>query len=187
MQKRYILTGTPGAGKTTVLRALADRGLSVVEEAATDVIALEQSRGVDEPWTGTAFVDAIVTLQRQRQIVAAKEASRVQIYDRSPVCTYALCAYLGMPISRALSAELDRIDRRPIYERAPIYQRQVFFVRSLGFCEPTAARKITLDDSLRFERVHEATYRAFGYELVDIPAGPVEDRVAAICEVLRRE
>ena len=32
--KRYILTGTPGAGKTAILRALETEGFDVVEEAA---------------------------------------------------------------------------------------------------------------------------------------------------------
>jgi len=37
--KRYILTGTPGAGKTVLLRALELRGYVVIEESATDFIA----------------------------------------------------------------------------------------------------------------------------------------------------
>lgn len=39
--KRFIITGTPGSGKTTILRKLEVNGFSVVEEAATDVIALQ--------------------------------------------------------------------------------------------------------------------------------------------------
>ena len=35
-------------------------------------------------------------------------------------------------------------------------------------------------DSLTFERVHEETYRDPGSRLVDIPAGPLPDRVALI-------
>jgi hypothetical protein len=47
--KRFILTGAPGAGKTAVIRQLELDGFSVVEEAATDIIALEQSHAVSEP------------------------------------------------------------------------------------------------------------------------------------------
>ena len=46
--KRFILTGTPGAGKTAILRQLEIEGFGVVEEAATDVIALWQARGIRE-------------------------------------------------------------------------------------------------------------------------------------------
>src|SRR6516164_8547641 len=48
--KRYILTGTPGSGKTSLLHELKSQGYSVVEEAATDVIALEHRCGNLEPW-----------------------------------------------------------------------------------------------------------------------------------------
>jgi predicted ATPase len=48
--RRYVLTGAPGAGKTTVLRALRDRGFAVVGEAATDVITAGQHQGVAQPW-----------------------------------------------------------------------------------------------------------------------------------------
>ena len=48
---RYVLTGAPGAGKTAILRQLELEGFSVVEEAATDIIALWQAKGIAEPWT----------------------------------------------------------------------------------------------------------------------------------------
>jgi predicted ATPase len=47
---RYVLTGAPGSGKTAVLRLLETRGHAVVEEAAKDVIALENALGCAEPW-----------------------------------------------------------------------------------------------------------------------------------------
>ena len=38
--KRFVVTGAPGAGKTAIIRQLELDGFGVVEEAATDVIAL---------------------------------------------------------------------------------------------------------------------------------------------------
>ena len=49
--KRFIVTGTPGEGKTAIIRQLELEGFSVVEEAATDVIAAAQAGGTSEPWT----------------------------------------------------------------------------------------------------------------------------------------
>jgi predicted ATPase len=169
----YVLTGTPGAGKTTLLRGLAELGHEVVEEAATDVIARAQARGEDEPWTRESFIDEIVELQRQRQL-AAPGTNSVRFFDRSPLCTHALATYQGRPPSPALTAEIERITTQGVYER------QVFFVRNLGFCEPTAARRISFRQSLEFERIHEETYRAFGFELVDVPAAGLARRIAAI-------
>ncbi len=64
--KRFILTGTPGAGKTAVVRQLELDGFSVVEEAATDIIALEHARGVAEPWKYPSFIDSIVARRFER-------------------------------------------------------------------------------------------------------------------------
>ncbi|MDP9869914.1 MULTISPECIES: AAA family ATPase [Streptosporangium] len=178
--RRYILTGTPGAGKTTILRSLAALGYATVEEAATAVIADGQARGDAEPWTRPSFIDKVVALQRRRQLRPVITAPPVQFFDRSPVCTHALSTYAGQPISSALSAEIDRITREKIYDR------HVFFVRNLGFCEQTAARRISFEDSLRFEHIHEQAYRAFGYQLIDIPAGPLPERVTAIRAVISR-
>jgi predicted ATPase len=179
--KRYILTGTPGAGKTSVLRLLERLGYCVVEEAATDVIALGHALGEDELWRRPSFIDQIVDLQRQRQVRSLVTGMGVQFYDRSPICTHALSVHLGQQVSAPLAAELDRIAREGSY------QRRVFFIRNLGFCTPTAARRITFADSLAFERIHEQSYRAFGYELVDVPPGPLAERAAAIREVVDRD
>jgi predicted ATPase len=167
-----VLSGAPGAGKTAVLRALSELGYEVVAEAATDVIAAWQERGVGEPWLDPAFTDWIAALQRDRQQRAA--AGGIQFFDRSPVCTLALARYLGHPVGPVLAAELERV------VRAGVYQRRVFFLEPLGFIEPTAARRISYAESIEFGRVHEAEYRRLGFELVDVPAAPVAARAAMI-------
>ncbi len=172
--KRYILTGTPGAGKTAILRQLEVEGYAVVEEAATDVIALEQARGVAEPWTHPSFIDAIVRLQRERRLRYADFSGDVQFHDRSPICTYALARFLGFPIPDFHSSEIERISREAIY------RKKVFFVRNLGFVTPTSARRIGYEEALRFERVHEEAYRDFGFTLVAVVPGPLGERVGAI-------
>jgi len=166
---RYILTGAPGAGKTVLLRALERAGHAVVEEAATDVIALAQAEGVAEPWTDPGFVDAIVRLQRQRVTQAVGE---IAFFDRSPVCALALARFLGHPVSPLLKAELERIEG--------LYQRRVFLVQGLGFITPTAARRISLEDALRFEAVHEEAYHELGYDLIPIAPGPPAERATAV-------
>lgn len=171
MTRRFILTGAPGAGKTVLLRQLEVDGFGVVEEAATDVIALEQAKGVAEPWTDSGFIDLIVALQRQRRLAAPGET---QLHDRSAFCTEALAMFLGYPSSDLLTREIEEL------KRIGFYERRVFFVRLLGFIEPTAARRIGLEEARRFEAVHERTYRAHGFELVPVEPGSVVDRAGRI-------
>jgi len=178
--KRFILTGTPGSGKTAILRQLERDDFGVVEEAATDVIALWQARGIVEPWRHPGFLDEIVALQRQRRIRSAPLPDAVQFHDRSAVCTAALAEYLGLAIPDAVAEELKRIAEESLFEK------QVFFMRNLGFITHTDARRISWDEALRFEGIHEDWYLRLGFELVIVEAGTIEERTAAIKGAVER-
>src|SRR5262250_2432800 len=121
--RRFIITGAPGAGKTAIIRQLELEGFSVVEEAATDVIAVLHAQGVVQPWADPSFIDAIARLQRDRQIRASYQPDEVQFHDRCAVCTAALAVYLWYPFSPFLTSELERV------KKEAIYQNRVFFIR----------------------------------------------------------
>lgn len=176
----YILTGAPGSGKTAILRQLEIDGHAVVEEAATDVIALQQALGWPEPWREPGFADQVLDLQRKRQLAAEADARGVVFFDRSPVCTLALCRYLDLTAPRHLFEEIERM----VAERW--YERTAFFVRHQGFVQATAARRISFEDSVAFEKVHELTYREVGFDLLEVPAAPLLVRVAAVQQVADR-
>ena len=165
---RVVVTGAPGAGKTTVLDLLASRGWTVVPEAATEVNEQLAAAGAGEAWRAPDFLDRIVALQLERERAAGEEG--VHLLDRSVVCTLALARYLGLPAPDSLRAALDRVEAEGRYER------RVLLVRPVGRVRRSVARRISYEDSLRFERVHVSTYRDLGYELVDVPLAPSAER-----------
>lgn len=177
--RRFIITGAPGAGKTAIIRQLERDGFSVVEEAATDLIAAQQAKGVAEPWTDPSFIDAVARLQKarlqqERETRSSHVPGQLQFHDRSVICTAALAVYLGYPFSHFLESELDRIKKKAIFEQ------QVFFIQNLGFIEPTDARRISFEESLRFEKIHEDVYRDHGFSLITVGPGRVTERVNVI-------
>jgi predicted ATPase len=176
--RRFVMTGAPGSGKTSILRALGDMGYAVVEEAATDVNTEALARGEADPGADPLFIDRIVGLQRHRRAEPVP-AGAAQVHDRSVVCTLALARWLGRPVTAALREELAEI------AAAGAFDRRVFFVRPIGFCQPTTVRRISYSDSLRFERVHESEYLRLGFEIVDVPAGAVGERAAMIDACIR--
>jgi len=84
-----------------------------------------------------------------------------------------------VPFSPFLAGELERIKKEEVYEN------RVFFIRSLGFIKPTEARRISLEEAVRFEKIHEETYRDFGFELVSVEPRSLAERVSMIKAALR--
>src|SRR5262249_34827419 len=133
-----------------------------------------QDRGTAQPWTHPSFIDVIANLQRDRRIRASYQPVEVQFHDRCVVCTAALAVHLGYSFSPFLASELGRI------KNESVYQPRVFFIRSLGFIMPTEARRITLEDAVRFEKIHEETYRELGFELISVEPSSLMERVSLI-------
>jgi predicted ATPase len=55
---------------------------------------------------------------------------------------------------------------------------------NLGCVTPTKARKISYEETVRFEQIHEQTYQALGFEIVYIGPGSVLDRVRQLKHAL---
>jgi len=77
-------------------------------------------------------------------------------------------------VSPLLAGQVDRLVAGRRYGEA------VFFVRAQGFVTPTAARRISAADAVAFEKMHELTYRELGFRLIEVPAGPLADRVGRV-------
>ncbi|MEV4824337.1 AAA family ATPase [Micromonospora sp. NPDC049274] len=204
--RRYVLTGAPGAGKTTLIEALRRQGHVTVREAATDIIAARQAQGCAEPWREPGFVDAVAALQRRRQfdadqridshaertrswtvsVIAERKLSKIGFRRDAPgrgcVQLHDRSPLCTLALARYLGRPVGpvlaaEVDR---VARQRTYQRSVFVIGPLGFIRPTAARQIGYAESLAFARVHEQVYEAYGYRLVHVPAGPVPERTALI-------
>ncbi|MBP9753298.1 MAG: AAA family ATPase [Proteobacteria bacterium] len=164
--KNFIFTGTPGSGKTSVIKELEKNQYDVIHEAATDTIIKEQAKGIKHPWESSNFIDSIIQMQKERQINNTKD---LQFYDRSPFCTYALGQYLsnkkniGFTPSLVLLKEIERCLNNGVY------QNKVFFFQNLGFIENTFARKISFEDALIFEQTHLDVYKKFDFDIIVVP------------------
>ena len=172
----FILTGTPGAGKTSIIEALSARGRVVVREAATDIIIERQAKGEDMPWLAADFIDEIVAVQRNRRLTTR---GGPQFHDRSVICTLALCRHLGREPPHALTAEIAAL------KRSATFANVILFIDNLGFVEPTPVRRISFAEALTFEAMHKAAYAEHGFEIHQIDRGALNDRVGQVIEFTR--
>ncbi|WP_070968285.1 AAA family ATPase [Vibrio sonorensis] len=170
--KPIIITGGPGAGKTTLINALSDLGMSTFEEASRLLIEQQsQIEGGILPWDdlpnfARLCMDYMAT-QKHQAVQCAPVFMDRAIGD--------IVAYLRL-------AELPVEDE--ILKGAAGYHSKVFV------CRPEAC--IYVQDDVRpypFEealRIHEkivSTYAELGYEIVNVPWGSVVERVAFVRQV----
>lgn len=172
---RFVLTGAPGTGKTTVLTLLSS-SIATVPEPAREVIA-EHTKSTGErtlDYRPALFVEKLI----ERSIGNYETASDtgVTIFDR------------GLP-DCATYAVIFGLDAEPMLEIATKYRYEspVFMTRPW--------REIYTTDVLRratFEQVeafHDAlldVYGRLGYETIDVPNTNPDERAAFIRGLLRQ-
>jgi predicted ATPase len=75
----------------------------------------------------------------------------------------------------------ERLNQETALDRLrALYRPQVLFVQGLGFITPTSARRISLEEAVRFESIHRQTYEDLGFSLLEIPAASAADRVTQV-------
>ena len=174
--QRFILTGAPGAGKTTLVERLEELGYEVVREGFMDLYHRQRETGWADPFADPDFIDKLVALQAERLEAAGAPGERPRFFDRSPLCTLALNELMGKPPTERLRGEIDRMLRDEIYDR------RVLFVQNLGWVETTEIRTLDYEQTLAFEDLHRKVYVAHGFECVDVPAAEVDERVRRILD-----
>lgn len=170
-----IITGGPGAGKTTLANALGHHGFNVYPEGSRTLI--EQQSKLDDgvlPWTNlSAFAELCLELMTEQKQIALADTN-MSIMDRA---IPDICAYL----------EQGGIEVSKPYRNASLgYHQKVFL------CAPQ--REVYVQDEVRPHPFTEAleihqklvkVYQDFDYEVVNVPWGRVAERVEFMLAELR--
>ncbi len=183
--KRYVLTGGPGSGKSSILVALELKGHQVIREAAEDYIKYQQALGVKEPWLEEDFQEKIFWLQRNRETISLLKDNPYQpvFIDRGLYDNYAYepedtkfykeleTFLLGKGRKTSILRELGTTNT--------LYTK-VFLIEHPGSIESNEVRRENVDQALFLEKKLEEIYKTCRYEVVRIPFLPLEDRVKEI-------
>ena len=174
---RYVITGGPGVGKTSIIHYLRESGYHVVGEAATDVIRHSLCLGIAKPWDKeykSDFNDEILDLQYHRQNETPDTG--LVFFDRSMIdaFTYALIPMGGTKSIETMASKVQAVINDQFYNQT------VFFIDNLNGCETTEIRHENLEQLKLIEKHIEQNYRALGFKVIHITRDTVENRAKQI-------
>ncbi|QUS54809.1 AAA family ATPase [Pseudovibrio brasiliensis] len=176
---RFVITGASGAGKSTLLHSLQMLGYDCREEVGRQVVREQMvSGGVALPDKDVvAFRDLLFERSVEAFDVDPSSPDALVFHDRSFLEAIAYSRIIGAPVSEEMIAAV-RVRRfaDPVFVCAP--WEQIF--------ESDAERTHDFEFACRDFEANVAVYRAFGYELIEVPQMPVEERGGFVAEQAER-
>lgn len=176
LQNGYVFTGGPGAGKTSVITALAAKGFAVVPESGRQIIQEQVASG------GAALPWANRELFRDRMLAAALQDFERQVNNGRPVFFDR-----GIPDLIGYS-KLENLPVPAVLEEHAAtmrYHPRVFiFPPWEEIYRGDTERKQDYATAVATYEAMQAAYTGSGYTLVTVPPAGIADRVAFILDNL---
>jgi predicted ATPase len=172
----FIITGGPGSGKSTVIDALAKRGISTMPEGGRAIIQDQLAVGGKAlPWADRrAFAELMLSWEMRSYRMALSIKAPV-IFDRGvpDVLGYLRLTGLSIPAQVERAAQMFRYNRQVFI--APPW-REIFQI--------DAERKQSFDEAQATYESMIETYSRLGYTLIQLPLDSVEERVRFVLEAM---
>jgi len=168
----FVITGGPGSGKSTLIAALANRGIATMPEAGRAIIRDQvEIAGEALPWSDKRAFAELMLSWEMRSYRDAMRLNGPVIFDRGvpDVAGYLRLSNLPVPSHVARAAEVFRYHRR-VFVAPPwpeIFTQDGERKQSFEEAQATCAAMIE-------------TYSALGYEMIPLPLASVEDRVRLV-------
>jgi predicted ATPase len=172
--RRVILSGGPGAGKTTLVSELSSRGYSTVSESARELIAERLARGDTPRPEPIAFARELLRQDKFKYAAVPAQASIV-FFDRSPIESLAM-VHEATPLSEThLQAELDQF----------VFHSAVFMLPPWQEIYSTVAeRDHTFDHATQVHASLVRWYKSRGFSIHEVPRLSVAARADHVLHAL---
>lgn len=168
---RYIITGGPGFGKTSIINALEAKGYAVCHENSREVITQQLAiGGTILPWMDLdKFSDIII--EKRLEAYQRFNGNTPIFYDR------------GLPDTLAFIYRQNQQPEEKLLTitRTHPYNTKVFITPPwYAIFKNDNERRETFAEAVIVHQYLSKTYADLGYKLIDIPPASVEERVAFI-------
>ncbi len=171
-----VIIGGPGTGKTTIIEGLLAKGFCCYPEISREVTLEAKKQGIEQLFLENPLLFSELLLEgRKKQFYnAQKEPHDIVFLDRGIPDVLAYMHYIG----DSYPAFFDLACREHIYTK-------IFLLPPW--------EEIYESDNERYENFEQATliynhltetYQKYGYHLIEVPKGTVEERISFILNQL---
>jgi predicted ATPase len=164
--KKYVLTGGPSVGKTTVIKILASKGFFVVPEQA--IVVIKEERAKKTKNSGYKFMNNFSFQERvaEKQLFEESKLSSKNknvFLDRGLFDGLAYCNFHNIPIPKNI---LENRDKR---------YNKIFILEPTGIYKESKTLDNIEKSSKEIHELIREVYVELGYDLISVPLmSPVE-------------
>lgn len=169
--KKYVITGGPCSGKTTMIYAISSRGFDIFQEASRKIMKKYGIHPKDD------FINfQKIVMKEQIEIERSLEKCNFNevFLDRSIIDSYTYSKLGGLEYPEKIQNIIKNTD----YDK-------VFFLGMLEEYKPDKERLETEEAAKHIGNELYKAYLNFGYDPVDVPDLPFEERVDFILNKIR--
>lgn len=174
--RRYVITGGPGSGKSTLVNGLDKAGYTCSAEISREMIKAEVAKGSNcLPWLDISCFSDKVIAEMTHAWKKAQE-NEMTFFDRGIPDVIAYLRIANLPVPQSYLSGLS----------AHPYEKLVFILPPW--------EEIYVNDSERWQSFEEATaiyhviretYTGFGFELLELPKASEELRISFILDAVK--
>lgn len=176
MQRKVVITGGPGTGKSTLIDELLKRGFNCLPEISREITEMARRNGIEQLFLKNPMLFSEMLLEgRENQYkIATKMNTELIFFDRGIPDVHAYMNYIS-------------IDYPPVYiEKSTKYRYDTIFITPPW-------EEIYITDNERYENFEQSlaifnhlrkTYEALNYTLIEVPHGDITFRTNFILECI---
>jgi predicted ATPase len=164
----FVMTGGPGSGKTAVMDALKESGVTCAAEAGRAIIQGQMSIGGRAlPWADRTLFAELMLAWEMRSFAMAQQAAGPVFFDRSIVDVLGYLRLIGERIPEHM---------RRAAESFRYYQRVFIAPPWKEIFHTDGERKQDFDEAVRTYDAMVSMYTEYKYQLIELPRVSVEER-----------
>jgi predicted ATPase len=165
----FVVTGGPGSGKSTLIDALAEAGYARSLEAGRAIIQDQVAiDGPALPWRDRQAFAELMLCWEMRSYRMARDQPGPVLFDRGVPDVAGYLRLVGLPVPAHIHRAAETFRYNRIVLIAPPWP-EIF--------RGDPERKQSLDEAVRTYEAMVATYRDYGYALVELPRATIEERM----------